>query len=161
MTSPGLPLGSSEFAQGAIRYSDAYPGDTNARIVIPISCGYAPYLTPPIQAILDTGAPWCVFDPQITEMLEIDYAAGIECRLWIRGLLYHGWLCNLPVKLEAEDDYGTGITLEATVFIPRLNPGQDSWPHPNFLGLGGFLERIRFAVDPENNLFYFGSLTGK
>jgi len=45
--------------------------------------------------------------------------------------------------------------VQATFFIPALLPGE-SWNFPNFLGLDGFLNRIRFAVDPAENIFYFG-----
>jgi len=38
---------------------------------------------------------------------------------------------------------------------PILKSGQ-AWSYPNFLGLDGFLSRIRFAVDPTENVFYFG-----
>jgi hypothetical protein len=41
--------------------------------------------------------------------------------------------------------------------FPDSKPGL-LWDLPNFLGLSGFLERIRFAVDPGSNLFYFGAL---
>ena len=40
-------------------------------------------------------------------------------------------------------------------FIPILEPG-DVWSHPNFLGLDGFLNHIRFAIDAQENAFYFG-----
>ena len=45
--------------------------------------------------------------------------------------------------------------IEATFFIPKLAPGE-VWPWPNFLGLEGFLSRLRFAVDAAENVFYFG-----
>jgi len=53
------------------------------------------------------------------------------------------------------DRQGQDLEIEATVFVPTLPPGE-TWRHPNFIGLSGFLERIRFAVDPEENAFYFG-----
>lgn len=30
------------------------------------------------------------------------------------------------------------------------------WRRGNFLGYEGFLNRIRFAIDPSDNSFYFG-----
>jgi hypothetical protein len=39
--------------------------------------------------------------------------------------------------------------------ILRSSP---DWRGPNFLGYQGLLQRIRFAVDPEVNLFYFGRI---
>jgi hypothetical protein len=56
----------------------------------------------------------------------------------------------VPVTIEAE--LGTGIEFENTVFVP-----DEGWPPDlNFIGLANFLFRIPFAVDPRENLFYFG-----
>ena len=60
----------------------------------------------------------------------------------------------MRIGLEAER--GESLDIEATVFVPILPPGE-TWLHPNFIGLDGFLNRIRFAIDPEENAFYFGS----
>lgn len=53
----------------------------------------------------------------------------------------------------------TDLSLEvnATVFVPNLRPNE-VWPYPSFLGLSGFLERLRFALDPSENAFYFGAV---
>ncbi|GAB4431459.1 MAG: hypothetical protein Fur0044_29050 [Anaerolineae bacterium] len=61
----------------------------------------------------------------------------------------------MSLSLQAET--GDGVEVEATVFVPTLAPN-DTWPHPNFIGLDGFLTRIRFAIDPTENTFYFGLL---
>ena len=55
-----------------------------------------------------------------------------------------------PVRLVADE--GEDLDIEATMF---LSP---DWPGGNFIGYEGLLERIRFAVDPETNLFYFGQI---
>jgi len=53
-------------------------------------------------------------------------------------------------------DVGEDLELQATVFVPDV---EEFWGNfPAFIGLTGFLERIRFAVDPLNNTFYFGSM---
>lgn len=62
----------------------------------------------------------------------------------------------MAIGLEAEK--GESLTVDATVFVPKLE--DQEWRHPNFIGLSGFLERIRFAIDPDNNYFYFGALDG-
>lgn len=65
-----------------------------------------------------------------------------------------GSLVRLNISLEAEQ--GQDLTVEATTFIPNL---KEQWGNfPSFLGLSGFLERIRFAIDPLTDTFYFGSL---
>jgi hypothetical protein len=61
-----------------------------------------------------------------------------------------GSLYRIPVALPADE--GQPLEAEATVF---LSP---DWRGPNFIGYQGLLQRIRFAVDPEVNLFYFGRI---
>jgi hypothetical protein len=66
-----------------------------------------------------------------------------------------GRYSSMAITLIADE--GENLSLEdAHVWVPNLFTGQ-YWPHPNILGLTGFLQRIRFAVDPETNLFYFGA----
>jgi hypothetical protein len=122
---------------------------------LPVRFGVDPEAT---FAIVDTGAPWCILSPTDASIAGIDYrAVGEEGQLLlIRGSIMNGWLClDIPIRIDAIR--GEGITVPSTVFVPELEPGQ-IWDLPNFLGLSGFLERIRFAVDPGNNLFYFGAM---
>jgi hypothetical protein len=144
----------SQFANGVTTYADSYPGDeANSRIVLTISIERR--LT--TEAIVDTGAPWCILDPELVEQLGISPDATYESteKLRIRGISYEGRLHRLQIGLWSEEA-GSDLEVDATVFVPRMPPQQE-WPHPNFLGLNGFLERIRFAVNPEENAFYFGS----
>jgi hypothetical protein len=106
--------------------------------------------------VLDTGSPWCILNPFQANQLEIDYRAICQPyeNFIIRGVRFNGWLCEgIPITLEA--NRGTDLESPGTVFIPELDPTQ-VWDLPNFIGLSGFLERIRFAVDPFENHFYFG-----
>jgi len=143
---------SGGFAQGVTHYQDRYPGEEySARVVLPVTvegCLSVP-------AIVDTGAPWCVIDPEIARRVGTAVRAGYEPakRLMVRGTLYEGRLLRMGISLEAEQ--GDSLEIDATVFVPMLSPS-DPWPHPNFVGLDGFLNRIRFAVDPGENAFYFG-----
>ena len=75
--------------------------------------------------------------------------------LSIRGSIYQGLLYRPPMNFDVY--LGELQEVDATVFVPILHP-EDDWRHPNFTGLDGFLNRIRFAVDPAENLFYFGDL---
>jgi len=61
----------------------------------------------------------------------------------------------MGIGLEIEA--GENFEVSATVFVPTL-PAGEQWRYPNFLGLTGFLERIRFAIDPEESVFYFSSV---
>jgi hypothetical protein len=139
------------FAIGSTDYDEHYPNDRyNTRIVVTVvASGYA------IPMIVDTGAPWCVLDPELAELWGITPVAiyPASTTLHVRGMAYHGDLVRAAVTLQAIR--GADLELEATFFIPRLAPGE-VWPWPNFLGLEGFLSRIRFAVDAAENVFYFG-----
>ncbi|MBU4185889.1 MAG: hypothetical protein KKI12_10135 [Proteobacteria bacterium] len=69
----------------------------------------------------------------------------------IRGEKTGGVLIRLPVRICAEQ--GEDIIIEGTVFVP-----QDERNLPNFIGLDGFLSRIKFAINPQSNIFYFGPI---
>jgi hypothetical protein len=140
------------FATGIASYEDYYPGQQqSARIVLRITA--AGSLTVP--AIVDTGSPWCILDPVIIELIEtrVEATYAPNERLLIRGTLYEGRLLRIPISIATEQ--GSNYEIDVTVFVPTLDPA-DSWPHPNFIGLEGFLNRIRFAIDPTENSFYFG-----
>lgn len=141
------------FAAGVLIYQDHYPGDADptARMVVEVVIGGKF-----VSCIVDTGAPWCVLNPRLAQPL-IDSGQAEELRTVtyiVRGYAYNGILFRLAIVLE--DQSRASITVDATVFVPTVAPG-DVWTHPNFLGLSGFLDRIRFAVDPAENAFYFGT----
>lgn len=126
----------------------------NNRIVINV---YLADYPEPISAIVDTGAPWCILNPLMFEKVA-HYAEPIyllDVPLNIRGLNYTGWLHQLPMRLEAL--IGEPLEVVGTVFVPDLATNEE-WRYPNFIGLEGFLNRMRFAVDPASNLFFFGEL---
>jgi hypothetical protein len=108
-----------------------------------------------VRAIIDTGAPYCVLAPIFADDLRVHerFAHVGRHDLHVRGSWYPGYLYRIPATLRPFQ--GADITVEATFFVPQLRESED-WLHPNFLGLSGFLERIRFAVDPQFNYFYFG-----
>ncbi len=60
------------------------------------------------------------------------------------------WLQRHRIEFLADD--GQDLEVEATFFIAR------DWPEPSVLGYTGVLDRIRFAIDPQANRFYFGGL---
>jgi len=145
-------LQKSSFGVGATRYADHYPGEEgSARIVLMAT----PEGGDTIPMIVDTGAPWCVLNPELADAwgLSVESSYRPDRKLNIRGDSYYGRLVVIQIELHAE--IGQSLTVPATVFIPELEPGQ-AWNLPNFIGLTGFLERIRFAVDATENAFYFG-----
>lgn len=142
------------FIVGGMGYLDTYPGETKSpKIVLSVQLENSA----PLPAIMDTGAPWCIFDPELISFLDIDKESGYrpEEGLNIRGVTHHGILIRAPITLLADE--GEDLTIEATIFIPDWE-SDNFWHYPNFIGLDGCLSRMRFAVDPSKNMFYFGSI---
>jgi hypothetical protein len=109
-----------------------------------------------IIAAVDTGAPYFVCDPEVAVLIERRLVDPLESiTLTIRGVSFPGNLYRLTLELVA--GVGVSAAVSATVFVPSLADGQ-TWPWPSFVGWTGVLERLRFAVDPEESLFYFGPL---
>lgn len=153
MTQFDMLLIAGGFATGSTYYVDHYPGDQrNTRIVVTVTLDQS-YTIP---MIVDTGAPWCVLDPELAVVLGLvplaTYTPSTE--LTVRGISYRGNLVRATLALRAS--VGADLAIEATLFVPALDSGE-VWPWPNFLGLDGFLNRIRFAVDTAENVFYFGA----
>ncbi len=127
---------------GAVSFTD-----DNGRIAIPLLLAGRQE----IVAMVDTGATYSILAPNVVAELGIDLTIGYrpgELKTW-RGS-YEGWLCRIPVTLKAL--YGEDIDLEPNFFIP-----DNGWPdNLNFVGLQTFLFEIPFAIDPRENLFYFG-----
>lgn len=147
----------SGFATGSTKYADYYPGsEQQNRIVLSV----APAEKKGIAAnmILDTGSPWCIADPVLLRkwgILDFDIEYVPTARLHIRDENRVGHLIRATIMLQAT--FGDDLIVDTTFFVPILGDGE-SWNYPNFLGLSGFLDRIRFAVDPSENVFYFGTL---
>lgn len=108
-------------------------------------------------AFVDTGGVNLLCAPEIAARAGIDPTGGIpsEPLLW-RSHRVHGTLHRVALTLLAAE--GESVNIEATAFIPQSN---DEWAEsfPCILGMHGCLERLRFAVDPNNDTFYFGQLS--
>ena len=145
---------SGDFASGVTYYDDYYPGQEGAtRMVVTIVVESVVS----VQAIVDTGAPWCILAPGIFPWLGRMPPGGDDPYevLNVRGIRYEGRLSMMDISVKA--DYGESFTVNSTVFVPSLHSGE-IWPYPNFIGLDGFLNRIRYAIDPAENAFYFGPI---
>ena len=140
--------GHAPFATGALQYIENQREITGseARILVPLALDL---ISRTVLAVVDTAAPWCILEPEVGSHLKrvvspSQEQAVLSTRLGtLKGSLY-----RVPLTLPADE--GESLDLEATVF---LSP---DWRGPNFIGYQGLLQRIRFAVDPETNLFYFG-----
>jgi hypothetical protein len=145
------------FSQGACKYRDrpATELETTPRIFIIVKIEGLP-----TETAVDTGGVYLLCNPEIAEKLHLDPASGFATdSLMIPrlGLRVAGTLHRLSLTFLAEE--GKSLRLEATAFVPRLQLNKNKLRKlPSFMGLMGCLERIRFAVDPTTNTFYFGPI---
>lgn len=142
----------AEFSLGSCEYTSrpATGGEQLTRLFIPIEIENVR-----TDAVVDTGGAYLILNPELAAELEIDSndALGVE-KINIRGEVRSGSLHRLQVVFAASE--GVGLPVEVTVFVPALFPGE-SWALPSFVGWHGCLERLRFALAPAEERFYFGS----
>ncbi len=143
---------SEAFATGAKRYQylPVTPNESTNRIILIVEVGGRP-----VKAVVDTGAPYVILPPSVARLggFNPDFILGRE-QMLIRRMRLDGSITRINITLIAT--FGEDLNVPATVFVPDR---EDLWgDFPAFIGLSGFLERIRFAVDPNSDLFYFGSL---
>jgi hypothetical protein len=142
------------FATGASKYEyiPATRLETHVRIMLQVELEGIK-----TQAMLDTGAPYVVISPRLVPLLNLPPALALEqIVLNIRGSSVSGDLYRVGLLFTATQ--GEPLTIDATVFIPHVELDQDWSRFPSFIGLNGCLERMRFAVDPAADTFYFGGL---
>ena len=148
---------------GAIYYRDRCSKEPRyERIVIDLLLeGKYPY-----EAVIDTASEWCILHPELAALIEESIVdsfavgqsrkrgsqAGDTPRFNIRGVPYEGRMARVNLTLVAS--LGASCSLETTVFIPALPPGE-KWPFPSFIGLKNFLDRMPWAVDPHQGLFCY------
>lgn len=144
------------FATGAINYEyrGATEWDESARIMIPVEIGEFS-----MPALLDTGAPFVVCTPEIAEGLQLDRSEALrEVTLRWHGTPT-GYLFRENIIIRPQWPVGAPVfDIDATIFVPDEESVQ-MWHlgrRPLVLGLGGMLERMRFAVDPNSDTFFFG-----
>ena len=105
------------------------------------------------QAILDTGSPWCILNPDMVailgDLVEETYVPTES--LVIRRIYYQGRFARVVIRLLVEA--GTDLDVEATALVPILSVGA-AWDVLDFIGLEDFLQVVRFAVDPRENMRY-------
>lgn len=145
----------NSFASGVLTYAyrPINSQETTNRIIIPIEIGNGIK----IEAVLDTGAPYVILDPNLAPLAGFTPASVLFQEIMnIRGAKL---LCNVArLDFALRADEGDDIDVQATVFIPDDSQQWNYYNFPSFIGQAGFLERIRFAIDPTENKFYFGSL---
>jgi hypothetical protein len=136
---------------GAARF-DVGINRNGARLIVAARCRLGTLKT---EALLDTGAEWSIFGGELAEDLEQE--ADEESRdivMDTRLGCVDSRLYRLDVALLADE--GDDLVISASVLLAP------SWEGPPVLGYRGFLERIRFGLDPglgnsEEQWFFFGS----
>lgn len=144
------------FATGAAPYAyrPAAPAETTPRIILTVRIG-----SNETSAFVDTGGVYLLCSPEIVPHLNLDpdQALSAERLLW-RNHQLSGKLYRVQLTLLAEQ--GHSLAIEATAFVPdRTAEVEWSADFPSILGMSYCLERIRFAVDPASDTFYFGGLS--
>jgi hypothetical protein len=136
-----------EFTGRAAYLTDHFEGPH--RLVVAVRCRIGDLLAE-IPALLDTGSEWCVVSPHLLQAAGYAdlFAPGSE-ELHTRFGILTGSLERLPITFKATE--GDHLTIEATCFV------SDEWLGPIVIGWKGCLERMRFALDPTDDTFYFAS----
>lgn len=142
-----MPMPLTQAYRGSSYYSADHPEGSH-RLLVAVPCTIGE-LADAILALLDTGSQWCVLPFSIAAALGHDPADSDEVRLHTRYGTLLGRLDRLRVRFRADE--GEPLELEATWFITQ------DWPGPAVIGWKGCLERFRFALDPEEDTFYFGA----
>ena len=101
------------------------------------------------NALLDTGASFCVLAWDVAEDLGLDVVQGSPEMRALGGSIHEGVVFDVELMLPA--DQGEHLTVATSVWTSETFHG------PSLIGYCGLLEKIRFAVDPAQNLFYFGA----
>lgn len=139
------------FAIGATHYvyRPATPHETTPRIMVEVEVGSLRF-----TAFVDTGGVYFLCDPAIARIMNLNSADGLGREsVSVRGRLITGVLHRLPVTMLAEE--GEDVTIDATVLVP--DDEHLDWDNfPCILGMQGCMERLRFAVEPAAETFYFG-----
>lgn len=106
-------------------------------------------------ALLDTGAEWSVIEGETAKILEDELDLSTESfNMSTRLGRISGSLYRINITLIAEENRDYDLIVESSVFVSK------EWEGPIVLGYRGFLERVRFALDPGvvpgEQKFYFG-----
>jgi hypothetical protein len=142
------------FATGATAYDyhSVSGSDTSDRIILKVQIeGQS------TEAVVDTGAPFVVCSPDLARLIGFDSSSALyPHKILIRGSWVQGSIHRVSLTIPASE--GNSISLEVTAFVPDPDEEMLKGNFPSFISLFGCLERLRFAVDPSDTMFYFGPL---
>jgi hypothetical protein len=142
-----LKLDNLDFTTGRAKFFDQAPGtdEPTAKVYVPI--GFSGVEGHSL-AQLDTGAAWSILQVPVAELLGVLDGDGHPTTVLTHGGPVKGRLERVPLTLVADE--GSSLEVDATFLVSR------EWQGGTFLGYTGLLEKIRIALDPPANLFYFG-----
>ncbi len=145
----GILTSSGEvFATGSAVYHDVHPRrrDLHARIYVQFRPQGA---SMEFLALLDTGASYCILNQEAASQIREQLTSSLDrVEILTPYGLIRGDLHTHRIRLIAGE--GESLDIEAIVFVPP------EWQGPCFIGYTGALDRMRFAVDPRKNRFFFG-----
>ena len=132
-------------------YRPATSHETTPRVILDIAIEGIP-----TEAMVDTGGIYLLCHPQLAVQLRLDVTDAMSevVSILFRGVLVQGRLYRLNVTLLADE--GDDVPFQATAFVPERYEAEQWGELPSILGFYGCLERIRIAIDPVTDTFYFG-----
>jgi len=142
-----------KWSSGSALFFDHYENGFS-RLTVAVKCRIG-NLKDTYFSLLDTGAEWSVIGGEISEILECGSPIAPVTMSTRHGRL-SGHLHRINISLLADPGCGLDLNVESTVAI------LSEWSGPIVLGYRGFLERLRFALDPgvmpgSRQQFYFGA----
>jgi hypothetical protein len=144
-----LSLGEKIFTTGRARFRDEAPGTQEATAKVFVKIEF-PRLEGAGNCLaqVDSGAAYSMLEVELAQVLGVLDGNGEPAKIQTRFGPISGRLERIPLYLVADE--GDSLAVEATFLISR------EWPGKTFLGYTGFLDRLRTALDPPMNDFYFG-----
>ena len=111
-------------------------------------------------AMLDTGASYLLCSRELSELLDLGSSRLVERNVELRLGGYGALRGNLhEVSIELVAEVGYGIQRYVTAFVPSTESSSGSLRLPDaVVGFWQCMEKLRFAIDPSDDTFYFGDL---
>ncbi|HXU32325.1 MAG TPA: hypothetical protein VN851_17295 [Thermoanaerobaculia bacterium] len=136
-----------EFTTGSARFHDSASNHLEPGSKVFVRFRIA-HLEHEFLGLLDTGATWSIVDWEIAVLAGLRPESGHRIRYSGRWGTIEGSVVTCSFLLPASE--GEPLEIQGSVFVST------DWRAGNFIGYRGLLERIRFALDPQENRFYFG-----
>ena len=144
-----LKLNEEPFISSSAKYYDENPEIDSLQASIYVEITIPGQYSIQTLAKLDTGTPWVILNSQLNKTLGFTSGSSDIVLHTPTGRM-SGSLEKYPIILRAPK--GKSLEIEATLYIC------DNWNKGNYIGYTGLLDKIRFAIDPSCNFFYFGPI---